>query len=247
VVAGLTQVKAGDRWIGYSLPYGAELLARSATSLSRAGWTVEADGGQPVQGESVGSLVDGDPRTRWSSGTGQGPTLSLTMHLGGPATFSEIALDTAQSPGDYLRRYLVEVSDDGTSWNRIARGPGRPTLAGTMSIMVPRTTAAHVRIRSDEVSGSWWSVHELTLRLSEGPASLPLGPALVTDTGELADGTEVSGHYNSGAGPAVVPWSVPGFDYSYRLPPRAAVTFAVVAASAAERVGPTLSRRGPGR
>ena len=35
------------------------------------------------------------------------------------------------------------------------------------------------------------------------------------------------GYYNAGPTPAVVPWPIEGFDYTYRLPPTAAVTFAV--------------------
>ena len=57
-------------------------------------------------------------------------------------------MDAGISIGDFLRRYTVQVSDDGRSWTDIAMGPGRPSLTGEMVIALPSTTARHLRLVS---------------------------------------------------------------------------------------------------
>ncbi len=225
VIGQLSQVKLGDRWLAYSLPYGAELASTGpVTTLPRSGWAFSSSGTQPVDGESFANLVDGDLATRWSSGTGQSVGMSLSVDLGRAQTFDQISLDSGTSVGDYLRRYVVQVSDDGSSWRDVARGPGR---TGEMIIALPPTTTRYLRLVSDASSGSWWSIHELNLRNSvAGSEGLP-GPGLIADSARL-HGHRVIGYYNAGTGPATVPWPVDGFGYAYRLPPTAAVTFVVL-------------------
>jgi glucosylceramidase len=227
VIAAMSQVKLGDRWLAYALPYGAELKrSGAATDLDRAGWTVTADGVTPTEDDPLAHLLDGDPATRWSSGEGQAEDMSLTVDLGRAQTFTEVSLDVGDSAGDYLRSYVVHVSDDGASWRSVARGPGR---TGEMIIALPETTARYVRISSDATSGSWWSIAELNLRhadLSATPG--PVGRDLIRDSGVLSDGSRVVGHYNDGRRTQNVPWPVTGFGYDYRLPPTAAATFVVM-------------------
>ncbi len=227
VVSQLSQVKLGDRWLAYSLPYGAELQSSgTATTLSRGNWTFTSSGTQPVDGETYANLTDDDLSTRWSSGTGQSVGMSLTLDLGQQQTFSQISLNSGTSAGDYLRRYIAQVSDDKTTWRDVAQGPGR---TGEMIIALPPTTARYVRLVSDASSGSWWSIHELNLR--NAPAAdtgVRPGRQLIGDSDRLGDGSAVQGYYNAGSRDASVPWPVDGFGYTYRLPPRAAVTFVVL-------------------
>jgi O-glycosyl hydrolase len=228
VIAALSQVKLGDRWLAYALPYGAELRrSGTATTLDRSGWKVTAAGVTPVADDPLSHLLDGDPATRWSSGEGQADDMSLTVDLGSAQTFSELSLDVGKSIGDYLRSYVVQVSDDGASWRSVARGPGR---TGEMIIALPATTARYVRISSGTSSGSWWSIAELNLRhadLSTAPA--PVGGDLIRDSATLADGSRVIGYYNDGRRTQSVPWPVTGFGYDYRLPATAAATFVIMA------------------
>ena len=186
-------------------------------------------------------MIDGNRGTRWSSGAGQSVGMSVTVDLGGPQTFSEIVMDAGISIGDFLRRYTVQVSDDGRTWTDIAIGPGRPSLTGEMVIALPPTTARHLRLVSGATSGSWWSIHELNLRTVTGSADpVRPGAGLVRATGRLPDGTWVGGYYNAGSTAAEVPWPIDGFGYTYRLPPTAAVTFALPGSS------PATQRAGPG-
>jgi O-glycosyl hydrolase len=227
VIAGMSQVRLGDRWLAYALPYGAELRrSDAATELDRAGWTVTAAGVTPTEDDPLAHLTDGDPTTRWTSGEGQAEDMSLTVDLGRAQTFTEISLDVGENIGDYLRSSVVQVSDDGAGWRSVARGPGR---TGEMIIALPETTARHVRISSGTSSGSWWSLAELSLRhadLTTGTG--PLGWDLIRDSGSLSDGSRVVGYYNDGPRVQHVPWPVTGFGYDYRLPPTAAATFVVI-------------------
>ena len=244
VVGALNQVKLGEQWVGYTQPYGVELRAGTVQTLPRTGWKLSTAGMGPDE-EPVANMLDGKADTRWASGGGQAPGMSVTLDLGGSQTFSEIALDTALSPGDYLRRYRVEVSTNGTDWDEIARGTGKPTAEGIMTILLPETIATHVRLSSDASAGSWWSIHELDLRLAKAESSTTPARGLITDTARLSDGTSITGYYNAGSRPAVVPWPAEGFGYTYWLPPRAAVTFALPGSAPAERIEPRSDRRVP--
>ncbi len=238
VIAALRQVRLGDRWLAYSLPYGSELRpAGPSTNLPRRDWVLSSEGTEEVAGQPLANLTDGKPETRWSSGTGQRAGMSLTLDLGRPTTFTEIEVDAASSLGDYLRRYVVQVSDDRARWTDVARGPGR---TGAMTIPLPSTTARYLRLVSDASATSWWSIHELNLRTGDSTTP-PAGPApdLRTAAGALPDGTQVQGAYNAGAGPAEVTWAVPGLGYRYLLAPAAAVTFAVLDHPVEESPPPT--------
>jgi hypothetical protein len=111
-----------------------------------------------------------------------------------------------------------------------------------MIIALPPTTARYLRLVSEADSGSWWSISELNLRnASNLGGTEPPGPGLISDEDRLPDKTPVVGYYNAGDGFAVVPWPVSGFDYTYRLPPTAAVTLAVRAGSSAPVADPLAS------
>ena len=92
----------------------------------------------------------------------------------------------------------------------------------------PTRTARSTVSRRRSTAGSWWSIHELNLRTVAGSAEPGRpGAGLVAATGRLPDGTWVGGYYNAGSTAAEVPWPIDGFGYTYRLPPTAAVTFAL--------------------
>ncbi|HEY5979829.1 MAG TPA: discoidin domain-containing protein [Microlunatus sp.] len=227
VVAAMSQVRLGERWLAYARPYGAELTRSGVTGLDRDGWTLETAGVTPTEGDPPNAMLDGDLGTRWSSGEGQADGMSLTVDLGRAQPFTEISLDVGQSIGDYLRSYRVQVSDDGASWRSIARGPGR---TGEMIISLPATTARYVRISSSASSASPWSIAELNLRRADlTTLSRPTARDLIRDGSTLGDGSRVVGYYNPGRDVQSVPWPVSGFGYDYRLPPSAAATFVVLA------------------
>ena len=118
VVGALAQVKVDNRWLAYSLPYGAVLdRPGPASTVSRSGWKLSSSSAE-VPGQPLVNMIDGNRGTRWSSGAGQSVGMSVTVDLGSPQTFSEIVMDAGISIGDFLRRYTVQVSDDGRHLDR---------------------------------------------------------------------------------------------------------------------------------
>ncbi|MGW0473844.1 discoidin domain-containing protein [Streptomyces coeruleorubidus] len=220
LLAQQPQVRVGDQWLGYTLPTGASLTPPTGESaLPRDGWQASASASNSDDPPS--KAIDGDATTRWSLGHGMQPGDWFQVDLGSTQTFDQLVLDTSASSGDFVRQYEVYASDDGTSWGKaIAIGPGS-TVA---RILLPTTTARYIRVVNKASSGSWWSIHDISVFASDGNTTSP--PA--TSTGlqrkntTLLDGTKLQVTYNSGSGAATfdVPWG--GTTYSYRLPAGAA-------------------------
>jgi O-glycosyl hydrolase len=230
VLAGMNQVRLGNSWLAYSQPYGATVSGGTATNLPRSAWTVTAVSTEP--GGSIANMLDGDPNTRWSSGHGQTPGDWVQVDLGAPSTFSQISLNVGPNTGDFVNRYEVQVSQDGSTWNAIARGAG---TTGVMIIPLPTTTARFIKLVSLGSSGNWWSITELNVGVAPGSTSGDSG-SLRTATATLPSGpgggpTQITARYNAGNTAATVAFPLSGFDYTYSLPPTAAVTFATWPAS----------------
>jgi O-glycosyl hydrolase len=224
VLAGENAVRLGNSWLAYSQPYGATVSGGAVTSLPRSGWTVTTVSTEP--GGSIANMTDGNPNTRWSSGHGQTPGDWVQVDLGSQTTFSQISLDVGPSTGDFVNRYEVQVSSDGSTWNSIARGAG---TTGIMTIPLPTTTARFIKLVSLASSGSWWSITELNVGVTPGATSGDRGDlrtASTTINGPDGVPAQVTSRYNAGQAAATVAFPLSGFDYSYTLPPTAAVTFA---------------------
>ncbi|PPS72500.1 MULTISPECIES: discoidin domain-containing protein [Streptomyces] len=220
LLAQQPQVRIGDQWLGYTLPTGASLTSPTGeTALPRDGWQASASASSSDDPPS--KAVDGDAATRWSLGHGMQPGDWFQLDLGSAQTFDQLVLDTSASSGDFVRQYEVYASDDGTSWGKpIATGPG-----STVSrILLPTTTARYIRVVNKANSGSWWSIHDVSVFASDGKTTSPpaTSPGLQRKNATLPDGTKLQVTYNSGSEAATfdVPWG--GTTYSYRLPAGAA-------------------------
>ncbi|WP_345008751.1 discoidin domain-containing protein [Streptomyces shaanxiensis] len=160
--------------------------------------------------------VDGDAATRWSLGHGMQPGDWFQLDLGSTQTFDQVVLDTGASSGDFARQYEVYTSDDGTDW-------GEPIATGSGST-VPRillpTTARYIRVVNEVSSGSWWSLHDVSVLAPEGRTTSPdaTSDGLQRKNAPLPNGTQLQVTYNSGGGAATfdIPWG--DTTYSYRLP-----------------------------
>src|SRR6185312_3110164 len=160
--------------------------------LPRTAWTVSASASSPD--DPPGNAIDGNPATRWSTGHGMQPGDWFQVDLGSQQTFDRIVLDTTGSPGDGVVRYEVQASDDGTTWSApIATGPGSTVT----SILVPPTTARFIRLVNQGNSGSWWSVHELTVQAPGAPTpSAGQSGTVQRRSAQLPDGTGLDVAYN---------------------------------------------------
>ncbi|GAB3741713.1 discoidin domain-containing protein [Microlunatus parietis] len=223
-VAELNQVRVGDDWFAYSLPYGAALTPTGPVeSLPRKGWRATAS--HTEQDGAAARMLDGDQATRWSSGAGQSPGEWVRLDFGTERTFDQVRLSVGANVGDYVRAYRLETSADGETWTPVARGRGS---TGTMIIPLPRTTTRHLRLVSEGSSGSWWSITEFGLAATgeAAPAAAAAPDGRVrTRTAELAGVGTVTGTYNPRPDPATLTLPVPGLRYRYVLPGTAAATF----------------------
>ncbi|MGW3951085.1 discoidin domain-containing protein [Streptomyces sp. NPDC004752] len=223
LVARQHQVRLGGNWAGYTLPAGASLTPPTGeTALSRDGWQATASASGPDDPPS--QAIDGDPATRWSLGHAMQSQDWFQVDLGSTQTFNQVVLDTTASSGDYVRQYEVSTSDDGTTWSKpIATGAGN-TVA---RILLPKTTARYLRVTNKTSSGSWWSIHELSVLAPGGKTASSASETMAVQrkTAALPDGTQLTAVYNSGNSTATfdVPWG--DTTYSYRLPPGAAAIF----------------------
>jgi beta-glucosidase-like glycosyl hydrolase len=121
------------------------------------GWNATAfssGGGDPS------AMLDGDPNTRWSSGTPMAPDQNqyVTVDMASSQKIDQITLDSGTSTGDYARGYQVYLSNDGTSWGS-AVAAGSPTTSPIV-IGFPEQTARYVKVVQTGSSSSWWSIAE---------------------------------------------------------------------------------------
>jgi glucosylceramidase len=158
------QVRVGDQWLGYTLPTGASLAPPTGeVALPRESWQASASASS--SDDPPAKAIDGDATTRWSSGHGMQPGDSFQLDLGSTQTFNQLVLDTSASSGDFARQYEVYTSDDGTTWGKpMATGPG----SAVTRILLPTTTARYIRVVNKSDSGSWWSIHDLSVLAPDG-------------------------------------------------------------------------------
>ncbi|MFI6929653.1 glycoside hydrolase family 30 beta sandwich domain-containing protein [Streptomyces sp. NPDC050287] len=223
LLAQQPQLRLGDQWLGYTLPTGASLTPPTGeTALSRDVWQATASASSSDDPPS--KAIDGDPATRWSLGHGMQPGDWFQVDLGSTQTLNQVVLDTTASSGDFVRQYEVSTSDDGTTWSKpIAIGAGS-TVA---RILLPTTTARYIRVTNKASSGSWWSIHDLSVLAPDGKttSSASATKGVQRRSAVLPDGTRLTAVYNSGGSTATfdVPWG--DTTYSYRLPAGAAAIF----------------------
>ncbi|MEO5897471.1 MAG: discoidin domain-containing protein [Vicinamibacterales bacterium] len=134
--------------------------------LSRGGWTASAS----LESSNASSALDGNPATRWDAGTRMQPGQWFKLDLGSSQTFDEIVLEYAGSAEDYPRGYVVATSDDNATWTDVTSGAG---AAVSTTITLPGgVTTRYVRITQTGSSGSWWSIHEISLHRNSGGSSV---------------------------------------------------------------------------
>jgi hypothetical protein len=106
--------------------------------------------------------VDGRPETRWSSRALQRPGMWFEIDMNEVRTVSGLALDTAGSPNDYPRGYIVRLSTDRAQWQEVARNDRNDRA---LDINFSSRSARYIRI---EQTGSadrwWWSIHQITVK-----------------------------------------------------------------------------------
>ena len=188
------------------------------TPLPRTCWTATASNLSPYATDVLANMLDGDTDTRYSSGTGQTPGMSVQVDMGQAQTFDTVALDSGSSTGDYARSADIDVSSDGTNWTKVASvtSDGQQIEAVTF----PTQTARYIKVINNSSSGNWWSIAEFNVYV--GGSATPVYGTPLSRTGwsatasntspwpndalaNMLDG-DLSTRYSSGAGQAPGQW-----------------------------------------
>jgi hypothetical protein len=101
------------------------------------------------------SVVDGNPRTRWSSTFSS--TEWIQVDLGSVQTFNSVLLDWETA---YARAYSIQVSANGSTWTTVFNTT--TGLGGTERVDFPATNARFVRMVGTQRATNWgYSLIEL--------------------------------------------------------------------------------------
>ncbi|MBK1832585.1 DUF7133 domain-containing protein [Roseibacillus ishigakijimensis] len=136
----------------------AELEALQPQPLpDRQNWKLTASHGA----KDLAAAVDGNPKTRYTTGTQQRPDMWLQIEFPRELSLSTLVLDSRSSPKDAPRQYRVEVSSDGKDWGT-PLVEGRGTAALTRIHLPFGTRGRFVRISQiGKDAHYFWSIHEL--------------------------------------------------------------------------------------
>lgn len=152
-----------------SLPSG-EPLYPEVVGLNSP--TIEAVRSNYNAGEAV-LAVDGNLKTRWTTGTPQRPGMYFELDMGTISSVTGVLLDMGTSLLDYPRQCRVEVSKDAVQWEPVSlllppvvslfeaslQTPRRPRLKLAFSQPIQ---ARFIRIFQTRQHGRWaWSIHEI--------------------------------------------------------------------------------------
>lgn len=116
--------------------------------------------------ESVKAAIDGDIKSRWSTGTPMKPGMWFQIDLGIPAKVAKIVLDATPSAGDYPRGYEIFVSDNPGTWGEpVAKGTGNKPV---LEIAFTPKAGRYIRVvQTGSHEANFWSIHELKIETAE--------------------------------------------------------------------------------
>ncbi len=134
--------------------------------LPRANWHVSASataaGTFNGIAQKPSSAIDGNGKSRWSTGHLQTAGQWFAIDMGAAQNFSRLTLDAGSSANDYPRGYQVYVSNDGQNWgNPIASGTGTTAF---LPVTFATQNARYLKIvQTGKSSSFWWSIAELNV------------------------------------------------------------------------------------
>jgi hypothetical protein len=115
--------------------------------------------------DNLAQALDGRSETRWSTRAVQRPGMWFELDLNQVRSVGGLKFDSAGSPNDYPRGYVVRLSSDHNQWTEVARNEGNDQA---LDITFGAQPARYIRV---EQTGSadrwWWSIHGVTVKGSE--------------------------------------------------------------------------------
>jgi hypothetical protein len=174
-------------------------------TLNRLLWVASSS---TTGSDSPGNALDGNLNTRWSTGTSQVSNQWFQVDMGSAATFNKVVLNCINSPSDYPRGYLVNISMDGVHWGApVASGAG--TSAITTITFAPKA-ARYIRVtQTGSVGGLFWSIDEFNvfgtaptipanpsaMVLSSNAVNLSWDPSISANGYNVKRSTEITGPF----------------------------------------------------
>jgi HEAT repeat protein len=159
----------GNQRSAVLLPFVAQLLedpevseeaAAAYSRLQRAAFVPSAS----HLSEEAERAIDGDPSTRWTTGTPQRPDQWFEIDLGGELRVRGVTLDATGSAGDFPRRYEVYGTSNPERWGPpLVKGEGNGAV---ILIDFSPKKMRHIRIvQQGSAEGQYWSIHELRVHV----------------------------------------------------------------------------------
>ncbi len=111
---------------------------------------------QPSQnaGEAT-KVADGNVTSRWTTKTRQTPGQWFQVELPEDQEVAGLALDCQAATGDYPRKYLVEVSSDGSNWSKVNEGDGKGALIEIIFSTPQRARFVRITQKSTTPTNDW--------------------------------------------------------------------------------------------
>ncbi|MFF9566141.1 discoidin domain-containing protein [Streptomyces sp. NPDC014685] len=127
------------------------------------------------------NAFDGDPDTRWASAEGEDPQW-LSVDLGAPADITRVRLDWEDA---YAEAYRIEVSDDGTTWTRLAAETAGDGGTDEWSSLTGK--GRYLRVYGTARGTSYgYSLYEVEVYGTLGETPQPTGAFTVVAAGDIA-------------------------------------------------------------
>ena len=133
--------------------------ALSGYVLDRSGWAASTNA-HPGSADAPANALDGNLSSRFSTDTDQVAGLYYQVDLRSAQVFDELEMVVPGSPSDYARAFVVEVSDNASSWATVAACTGSSPAE---SVRFPAQTARYVKVVLTAGAAAWWSIDELNL------------------------------------------------------------------------------------
>ncbi|MDB6005242.1 MAG: hypothetical protein JWR15_2229, partial [Prosthecobacter sp.] len=158
------QMQLADKGVRdyYLMPTApAALNTRLKTKLAwiepRGAWRLSAS----HKKEDLSKAVDNQTASRWSTGAAMKGGEWFIIELPTDENIAGLALDSQGNYQDYLRKYKIELSSDGTNWGApVAQGDGS---AVTEIVFKAPQKARFVRITQLGSASNPWGINELVL------------------------------------------------------------------------------------
>ncbi len=156
------QLLEGTNFKSYYFINVAPLAQRLKTKLPqiepRSEWTFN-----PSQNSAEAKFVaDGNISSRWGTKARQVPGQKFELTLPQEQNIAGIALDCQAASMDYPRKFLIEVSTDGSNWKSIQEAEGKGALIEI--VFASPQPASHLRItQKSNTPTNDWAICELVL------------------------------------------------------------------------------------